>query len=83
MDSQYYKAMVLPDGSFCTPILTEAEAIKYLRLDVNGPKNPSNTLKYYRDRGMLKAVQIGRNLRYPRLELDKMVSRLIEKQAGK
>ena len=50
--------VILPncDGSFtpCPELLTEEEAIKYLRLDVNGPKNPKSTLKYYRDKGFLR-----------------------------
>ena len=57
--------------------MTEEEAIKYLRLDINGPRKPSNTLKYYRDKGLLRAVRIGRNLRYPRTELDAMVEKLL------
>ena len=75
---------VLPDGNggfvFCPELMTETEAIRYLRLDVNGPSNPRNTLKYYRDQGVLRAVHIGRNLRYPRKELDLMVERLLAKQ---
>lgn len=75
---------VLPDGNGgftpCPELLTEAEAIRYLRLDVSGPQNPVGTLKYYRDRGILRGIQIGRNLRYPRKELDSMVDRLIEKR---
>lgn len=71
---------VLPDGTPCPNILTEVEAIKYLRLDVDGPKKPSNTLKYYRDRGLLRAVRIGRNLRYPRAELDAMVQNLLTRR---
>ena len=77
-------AAIIPDGcgSFvpCPELLTEDEAIKYLRLDINGPKNPRNTLKYYRDQGVLKAVHIGRNLRYPRKELDNMIEVLLSKQ---
>ena len=75
---------VLPncDGSFtpCPELLTEDEAIRYLRLDVNGPRNPSGTLKYYRDQGVLRAIRIGRNLRYPRKELDHMIERLLSKR---
>jgi hypothetical protein len=65
---------VLPDvkGGFtpCPDILTEDEAIRYLRLDENGPKNPKGTLRYYRYKGLLRGVRIGRNLRYPKKELD-------------
>jgi len=77
-------AAIVPDGygSFmpCPELLTEDEAIRYLRLDVNGPKNPRNTLKYYRDQGALRAVHIGRNLRYPRKELDNMIEKLLSKR---
>lgn len=75
---------VLPDGNGgftpCPDLLTENEAIRYLRLDVSGPRNPSGTLKYYRDQGVLRAVRIGRNLRYPRKELDSMVEKLLQKR---
>ncbi len=62
-----------------SPILTEAEAIHWLRLDVKGPKNPSGTLKFYRDRGLLRGVRIGRQFRYPITELEKFVARLVER----
>ena len=75
---------VLPDGNGgfvpCPDLLTEEEAIRYLRLDVNGPENPEGTLKYYRDKGVLRGVQIGRNLRYPRKELDSMIDKLLAKK---
>jgi hypothetical protein len=76
--------VVLPDGNSdftpCPELLTEDEAIRYLRLDIHGPKNPAGTLKYYRDQGMLHAVRIGRNMRYPRKELDAMVERLLSRK---
>ena len=75
---------VLPDGNGgytpCPELLTEDEAIRYLRLDVNGYNNPKATLKYYRDQGVLQAVQIGKKLVYPRKELDSMVEKLLEKR---
>ena len=74
---------ILPDrrGDFmpCPELLTEEEAIRYLRLDINGPKNPGGTLKYYRDQGVLRAVRIGRKLRYPRTELDGMIQKLLHR----
>lgn len=74
---------ILPNGdggwSPCPELLTEDEAIRYLRLDIKGPRHPSNTLKYYRDRGLLRAVRIGRNLRYPRRELEAMIDRLLKR----
>ena len=80
----FMRPAVLPDGNGgftpCPELLTENEAIRYLRLDVNGPNNPEGTLKYYRDQGVLRAVRIGRNLRYPRKELDLMVEKLLQKR---
>jgi len=79
-------ACVLPDGNGgfapCPELLTEDEAIRYLRLDIDGPHNPNGTLKYYRDQGVLRAVRIGRNLRYPRKELDLMVVKLLDRNRG-
>ena len=81
---RFNTSAILPDsyGNFtpCPELLTEEEAIRYLRLDINGPSNPSNTLKYYRDRGFLKGVRVGRNLRYPRKELDNMIEKLLSKR---
>jgi len=41
-------------------LLTEAEAIRFLRLDIDGPAKPENTLRYYRQKGKLKGTQIGK-----------------------
>ncbi len=66
---------VLPDGNGdftpCPEVLTEEEAIRYLRLD--GGRNPARTLKYYREKGLLKATNVGRHLLYRRAELDKFL----------
>jgi len=65
---------VLPDGDGgfgpCPDVLTEEEAIRYLRLDIGGPKNPANTLRYYRERGKLRGTRIGNRIRYTRKALD-------------
>jgi hypothetical protein len=63
-----------------SPILTEEEAIHYLRLDVGKTKHPSQTLRYYREKGLLRAARIGRCNRYPIWELDAFVRRLIERK---
>ena len=59
--NSYTFAAVLPDGNGgftpCPEVLTEEEAIRYLRLDVGGPKNPVGTLRYYRFRGKLKGTR--------------------------
>jgi len=61
----------MPDGSIMPELLTEQEAIIWLRLE--DENNPSRTLKYYRDKGQLRAVKIGTNLLYPKSELLKFV----------
>lgn len=64
-----------------TPLLTEAELIRWLRLDEpGGPKNPSGTIRFYRQRGLLKGVRIGRHLRYPVAEAEAFVQRLVERE---
>ncbi len=68
---------VLPDGNGgyapCPELLTEDEAIRYLRLDIDGPGNPRLTLRYYREKGVLRATRVGRRLRYRRVELDRFL----------
>ena len=59
----------MPDGSPVPELLTEEEAIKFLRLDEDGPKEPKLTLLYYRDKGLLKPTRVGKRLRYQRVEL--------------
>ena len=74
----------LPDGNGgflpCPELLTEDEAIRFLRLDVKGPKNPKGTLKYYRDQGVLRAVKVGKKLVYPRTELNTMIEKLLQRK---
>ena len=57
----------MPDGSIMPELLTEEEAIVFLRLE--NENNPTRTLKYYRDKDQLRAVRIGNNLLYPKQEL--------------
>ncbi|MEI7835066.1 MAG: helix-turn-helix domain-containing protein [Planctomycetota bacterium] len=59
----------------CPELLTEDEASLYLRLNV---KNPGDTLRYYREHRGLRAVQISRQVLYPRKELDTLWHRLME-----
>ena len=46
----------MPDGSVMPELLTEEEAIQFLRLETEN--NPKRTLKYYRDKNQLRAVKI-------------------------
>lgn len=61
---------VLPDGNGgwrpAPVVLTESELITLLRLDEpGGPRNPSETVRRYRDKGLLRGCRIGNTLRYP------------------
>ncbi len=68
---------VLPNGNggftACPEVLTEEEAIRYMRLD--GTSNPSRTLKYYRERGLLRSTVVGRRSLYRRVELERFLDR--------
>ncbi len=57
----------------CPEILTETEAIQFLRLDVDGPKDPTLTLRYYREQGLLRGIRIGKRYRYSKNELLRFV----------
>lgn len=58
----------------CPELLTEAEAIRYLRLDtIGGTKNPAETLERYRAMGRLRGTQVGRKVFFRRVELDRFL----------
>lgn len=58
---------IMPDHRFAPSVLTEAEAIEFLRIE--DYSNPHLTLRHYRGKGKLKATRIGRELRYSSAEL--------------
>ena len=67
---------ILPDGAGgftpCPEVLTQDEAIQYLRLDKQ-KADAAKTLQYYRDKKLLKATKIGKNLLYSRKELERFI----------
>lgn len=69
---------VLPVGppSPCPELLTEEEAIRYLRLDtITGLRNPKETLARYRASGMLRGTQVSKRVFYRRVELERVLER--------
>ncbi len=61
----------------CPELLTEEEAIRYLRLDtIRGLKNPAETLARYRATGLLRGTQVSKSIFYRRIELDRFLDRL-------
>ncbi|HUU20273.1 MAG TPA: hypothetical protein VMW72_24200 [Sedimentisphaerales bacterium] len=75
--------VVLPDGNGgftpCPELLTEDEAIRFLRLDTVNIKDRAATLKRYRKDGLLRGVQISKKIFYKRTELENLIERLMEK----
>ena len=59
----------------CPELLTAEEAVRYLRLDTVGIKDPQETLRRYRDSGRLRATQISKKLFYRRVELELFLQR--------
>ena len=76
--NQNYGVSFFADGTPVPELLTEDEAIKFLRLDADGPQHPDLTLQYYRDKGQLKATRVGKKLRYQKTELLRFLDLLTE-----
>lgn len=61
----------------CPELMTEEEAIRYLRLDtIAGLRNPRETLARYRATGALRGTQVSKRIFYRRVELDRFLERL-------
>ncbi len=77
---------VLSDGNGgftpCPELLTEDEDIRFLRLDGIGIEDPAGTLRYYRKKGLLKATQVGKCIRYRRVELENFIAKITEENPG-
>ena len=71
------------DGKPVPDLLTEDELLKFLRLDTNGPANPHETLKYYRDEGLLRATRISKKYLYQKKEVLLFVDKLTARTNGK
>jgi hypothetical protein len=57
-------------------LLTEEEAIEYLRLDTIDIADPKATLRRYREKGLLRGTQVSKKVFYLRSELDSFLLRL-------
>lgn len=64
-----------------SPLLTPAEAAAWLRLtEPGGPASPEGTLRYYRQRGLLRGCRVGKRILYPVRELEALVEKLVERE---
>ena len=62
----------------CPELLTEDEAVRYLRLDTINISHPSATLRRYREQRLLRGTQISKRIFYRRAELDRFIERATE-----
>ena len=62
---------VMPDGTLCPSVLTEDEALVFLRID--GEANPRGTLKNYRSAGKIRVTMIGNRSFYAVEELVRFI----------
>jgi len=67
----------------CPELLTAEEAVRYLRLDEAGTKDPERSLKHLRQAWGLRGTQVGRWLRYRRVELERLLDKLTRPESFK
>lgn len=68
-----------PDGTPCPYLMTETEAIRFLRIDTVNIKDRSGTLRRYREAGVLRGVQISKVVLYTLPELIAFIERQTER----
>ena len=74
-NNNYITLSYFPDGRPVPEVLTEPELIELLRLNEDGPKDPALTIQYYRDKGLLRGVRIGKRIRYTKQEVMKFLGK--------
>ena len=77
MDSTVY----MPDGRPAPVLLTEAELIQFLRLDLIEVRFPKQTIQRYRDKGLLRGCQVSKQILYPTSEVMRFIDRQTEEVA--
>lgn len=65
-------------GEPCPDLLTEEEAIRYLRLHEIAIKNPEETLRRYRKEGHLRGTQVSKRVFYLKHELDDFLKKMTD-----
>ena len=77
-ENRYSEIGVMPNGRGAPTVMSAEEAVVFLRLDQTGIKDPLLSLRYYRERGLLRGVKIGLKLRYRLTDLLDFLDRLAE-----
>jgi len=78
MNNTHPPVVYFPDGRVCPPLLTPEEAIMLLRIDCIDVQHPQDTLRRYREAGMLRATRIGLKLFFSLKELLDFIDRQAE-----
>ena len=65
----YIGPFYMPGGTPAPEVMSAQEACCFLRMDESNLKNPASTLQYYRDKGDLKGIRIGKTIRYTKTDL--------------
>jgi hypothetical protein len=81
-NNNYPGTVYFHDGTPVPELLTEQESIKFLRLDIDGPKHPEVTLQHYRQEGLLRPTRVGKKLRYLKSELLKFLEEQTKRTNG-
>lgn len=79
---QYQTVSYFSDGTVVPDLLTDQEAIKFLRLDELDNKQPETTLAYYRSEGLLRGTKVGKRVRYLKSELLNFLNLKTQRTAG-
>jgi len=67
-----------PDGRPCPPLLTPEEAVMLLRIDCIDVQHPQDTLRRYRESGLLRGTRIGLKIFFSLSELLAFIDRQAE-----
>ncbi len=76
---QNFNISFMPDGKPAPMVLTAGEVATLLRLD---GEHPERTLKYFRDRGMLRGVRLGKKVRYRLQDIQTFLARKAGAEKG-
>ena len=69
----------MPNGQPVPEVLSEEEVIQFLRLDADGTNKAAYTLKYYREKNLLRGTQIGKKIRYVKQEVLNFLAKQTER----
>jgi hypothetical protein len=79
LESQKFSVIFLPDGRPAPAVLTAEETISLLRLD---GEHPERCLKYWRDRGLLRGVRLGKTLRYRLSDIEAFLAQKVRESSN-